>query len=63
MKVGSVRQRGSDTRRESCAKEALACSSEMCCDASNGKLRTLPSCHTTGAHLARHRREEAEGKK
>lgn len=60
MKAGSARRRSADTRREFCSQEALACSSEMCHDASNGKLRKLTGCHTT-AHLAGYMREEEEG--
>lgn len=43
-------------------RETPAHSSEMCCDASKGKLRELPGFYTSVAHLARHTEEGAEGR-
>lgn len=52
--------RSTDTRHEFFSREEPAHSSEMCCDASNEKLRKLPACHATVIPLARHTREGGE---
>lgn len=60
MRIG--RHRSADKRNEFSHQGVLACSSETCCDDSNGKLTKPPRCDITVAHLSRYTRQEAEDK-